>query len=180
MKEELEHKLFKRFPLLFRGRHLSLKQNLMAFGIETGDGWYDIIYLACLGVEEENNKLFYGWYLKLFILLNIAANYWNRLMWKAPLFMQREYIWGHAARFLIELPQVPVFSQIKEKFGTLRMYLSVSTDKQQDYVTAAEKASHVVCEQCGRYGVMRGKHWFYVACDDHAKPADIEPWEMDL
>lgn len=44
MKKKLTDKLFEDFPKLYRGRHLSITENLMPFGFECGNGWYDIIY----------------------------------------------------------------------------------------------------------------------------------------
>lgn len=43
MQEELEHKLIIKYPRLFKGITKPLTQNLMAFGIECGDGWYNIL-----------------------------------------------------------------------------------------------------------------------------------------
>lgn len=43
MKEELEHKLIIKYPNLFKGMTRPLTESLMAFGIECGDGWYNIL-----------------------------------------------------------------------------------------------------------------------------------------
>jgi hypothetical protein len=43
MNPELTERLFAAFPQLFRGRHLPITQNLMGFGFECEDGWYDLI-----------------------------------------------------------------------------------------------------------------------------------------
>ena len=43
MNPELTERLFTEFPELFRGRHLPVTQNLMGFGFECEDGWYDLI-----------------------------------------------------------------------------------------------------------------------------------------
>lgn len=47
MTEELERKLYEEFPELFAGRHLPLTQNLMSFGCECDDGWFQIIHDFC-------------------------------------------------------------------------------------------------------------------------------------
>lgn len=44
MTPELTERLFAEFPDLFRGRHLPITQNLMGFGFECEDGWYDLIH----------------------------------------------------------------------------------------------------------------------------------------
>ena len=44
MNRELTKKLCEKFPLIYRGRTQPITQNLMAFGFECGDGWYDLLY----------------------------------------------------------------------------------------------------------------------------------------
>lgn len=178
MDADLEKKLCKRFPLLFRGRYLSLRQNLMSFGCECGDGWFRIIYGACLGIEEEINKLYPWWYRKLFVPIKLFEDYWNRLMFKMPQVLQKKYEWGRSARFTLHFDEIPMFVQIKEKYGTLRLYMTATTDEMDEYTSTAEKASESTCETCGKYGKVRGGGWLYCACDDHAKEGDLEAWEM--
>lgn len=43
MNPELTERLYAEFPELFRGRHLPITKNLMGYGFECGDGWYDLI-----------------------------------------------------------------------------------------------------------------------------------------
>jgi hypothetical protein len=43
MNDEHAQYLFEKYPDLYRGRYLPITQNLMPFGFETGDGWFDII-----------------------------------------------------------------------------------------------------------------------------------------
>jgi hypothetical protein len=48
MKKSLENKIFKKYPLLFpNGRNVNPKESLICFGIETGDGWFDLINDLC-------------------------------------------------------------------------------------------------------------------------------------
>lgn len=63
----------------------------------------------------------------------------------------------------------PRASDIKEKYGTLRFYLSSGTDEMYAIVFAAEKKSTKVCEQCGQPGKMRGRNWYYVSCKKHVR-----------
>ncbi len=44
MNLELTERLYAEFPQLFRGRHVSITQNLMGFGFECDDGWYGLIH----------------------------------------------------------------------------------------------------------------------------------------
>ncbi len=58
--------------------------------------------------------------------------------------------------------------QVKEKFGTLRFYMSSSTDEMEAWIDEAEAESAVTCEECGAPGKLRGKGWLYTACDAHS------------
>lgn len=44
MKKELTERLFKECPRLFRGKDFGVQQNLMCFGFECRDGWFNLIY----------------------------------------------------------------------------------------------------------------------------------------
>jgi len=76
-------------------------------------------------------------------------------------------------------PHIPVASQVKEKYGGLRFYLVSGTRAQYDACATAELESEKTCEQCGEPGEIRGRGWFYAACDAHNreddKSIDIEP-----
>jgi len=47
LKEELELQLVKKYPNIFKQYRGDMKQTCMAFGIECGDGWYNIIDKLC-------------------------------------------------------------------------------------------------------------------------------------
>lgn len=47
MKAELEKKLFEKYPDIFRQKNLPPQQTAMCWGIECGDGWFDIIDKLC-------------------------------------------------------------------------------------------------------------------------------------
>ncbi len=80
------------------------------------------------------------------------------------------------------------FTQVKEKFGTLRAYATVTcrgVDPSRgpgavtgavrgvgDIVDAFESVSAAICENCGGPGTLRKSrpgNWFHVACDEHAR-----------
>jgi len=52
MNKDLEEKLVRDFPNLFKGRDLPLTQNLMSFGCECDDGWFQIIYDLCEKIKD--------------------------------------------------------------------------------------------------------------------------------
>jgi hypothetical protein len=69
--------------------------------------------------------------------------------------------------------------QLKEKFGTLRVYWRGAVDNEtdariDDAILLAAFRSEVTCDVCGEPGQMRrsGFGYYHVACDAHAKPDD--------
>lgn len=56
--------------------------------------------------------------------------------------------------------------QIKEKYGTLRFYMSCETDEISELIRDAEVLSSQTCENCGNPGRMRGRYWYEVKCDE--------------
>ena len=51
MREELDDKLCKAFPLLYAERQLSMDKTAMCWGFECGDGWFDILWEASSKLE---------------------------------------------------------------------------------------------------------------------------------
>jgi len=48
MNNELTNQLFKKYPTLFPGgKNVNMKESLMCFGFECGDGWYNLIDKLC-------------------------------------------------------------------------------------------------------------------------------------
>lgn len=76
-----------------------------------------------------------------------------------------------------KLKDMPIsFAQIKEKFGTLRVYFDVDhkraeelTDEKEDalwaFLREAEEKSAKTCEACGKPGKAREGGWIKVLCD---------------
>lgn len=58
-------------------------------------------------------------------------------------------------------------SQVKEKFGTLRFYMSAETEEMTAAIQAAEERSAVTCEECGEPGRLRGSGWLRTTCGKH-------------
>lgn len=67
---------------------------------------------------------------------------------------------------LSQLPHAPQLTQVKEKWGILRVYISPHTDEAQAIVDRAEADSKTVCEDCGKPGRLREGGWLRTLCDD--------------
>lgn len=70
------------------------------------------------------------------------------------------------------LDYYPTVDQVKEKYGTLRFYMSVETEEMSKFISEAENKSAVTCETCGNRGKLRGRGWYYTACDEHTGEKD--------
>ena len=61
-------------------------------------------------------------------------------------------------------------TQVKEKFGELRIYTSSFTEEIDDIIQAATDRSLTICEQCGKPGSLRNNHgWLITLCDECQK-----------
>jgi hypothetical protein len=143
MKEELEKQLVEKYPKIFVNVGSTPRQSPMAFGIETGDGWYNIIDKLCGNIQNH---------------IDYTNSQRESLLKSNP----------HNLPIPDEIEQVTA-DQIKEKFSTLRFYYSGGDTKIDGMVRMAESMSAVTCEKCGNVGKTRGKGWIYTACDEHAK-----------
>lgn len=72
------------------------------------------------------------------------------------------------AEYVKQFPEEdhPRASQVKEKFGTMRFYLSHGTDEMFQIVHECEEKSHVTCERCGKEGELRKGGWLQTLCAD--------------
>jgi len=60
-------------------------------------------------------------------------------------------------------------SDVKEKYGTLRVYAYNLTGDVDDFIWEKEKESSKVCEYCGKPGEMRNLSWIKTLCEDCLK-----------
>lgn len=60
-------------------------------------------------------------------------------------------------------------SQVKEKFGTLRFYMTGETDEMRKAIAQAEELSETTCETCGKPGKTNESGWLKTTCGEHEK-----------
>jgi hypothetical protein len=126
MKAELQKKLFKKYPNLFKQKDLPMSETCMCWGIDTGDGWFKLIDWLCDYIQGmiDNNK---------------EDN-------------PKEY-------YQIE------FVQVKEKFGTLRVYCNSSPEWVENVISFVTYLSSKICENCGSTeNVTSTKGWISYLC----------------
>lgn len=56
MKLELQNKLFAKYPKIFRQKDESMQVTCMCWGIECGDGWYDLLDELCSKIQAYVDK----------------------------------------------------------------------------------------------------------------------------
>ena len=73
-------------------------------------------------------------------------------------------------------------NQIKEKFGTLRFYVSGADDQIFRWIDEAERKTTTTCEMCGSSGGLhcrKGVFWVRTLCAAHAEEYDYEPYRNE-
>jgi len=65
--------------------------------------------------------------------------------------------------------ELPVATQVKEKFGGLRFYIEGCQEGYHERIQIAEELSVATCEVCGRRGKRIDAGWVQTLCDKHAK-----------
>jgi len=139
MDQELENKLYGKYPQFFVNKDKGIQSSCMAWGCECGNGWYEILASVCWMISQhERNK---------------EDN--------------KKYLEKNDPERLVTLPEYfPVkFDQIKEKFGGLRIYYSGGDDYVRGTVSMAEEMSHKICEVCGNKGKPNNSGWIMTLCD---------------
>lgn len=87
---------------------------------------------------------------------------WNRM--KFSFLLLKWY--RPCRRFVLSHPRA---LQVKEKFGSLRFYMTSNTDEIDDLIDKAEEKSYKTCEECGCPGKLRNGGWMTTLCDSCAK-----------
>ena len=196
MKEELQNKLYADFPDLFQETKLDQTQTCMCWGLECCDGWEPIIRNMCvlLSYRKGGNAAKKPPFPLAFKLENALSGVFRWLEKK----LNKPYgairlTKGH--RFDAFPGWEVRFTQIKEKFGTLRVYYDIYPKFNQDAVldfeesgieaaynryrgyvdgviSWAEYLSGRTCERDGSPGRLTRKGWWRTLCESCDKPSE--------
>jgi len=166
--------LLQRFPIMFHHEDGS-QEPFALFGFECDIGWYSIIEKACETICSE-----YNWRArdlkdvksKLDNIQEYIANHYNKELTYEQVFEQLTTAHDKCiAAFEAAKAKIPKIAQIKEKFGTLRMYMDYNEDTDSSFRKIdeyAELMSTVTCERCGNVGETYHMRWHKTLCDTHA------------
>ena len=146
MNSELERKLCEKFPKIFSTEQTDSRMPFPMFGIECGDGWYQLLRTLCYQIQGQ---------------INWANSQRESLLKDNP----------HNIKIPDPVPQV-VIEQVKEKYASLRFYYRGGDERIDGMVRMAEAMSEHICETCGDLGRIRGRGWVYTACDKHTREED--------
>lgn len=169
MNIELENKLIIKYPTLFKNRTKSPRESLMCFGCEHGDGWYSILDNLCGYIN------------------NVAESRSFVLKLKDE-FKTKE----NHGYYSLSCPNV-IFDQIKEKYGTLRVYwhfdeieryeelktqlenpdsldgyIGKYSDIVENAIEFSEYLSSITCEKTGKPGKLYNNGWCVTLCKEEA------------
>ena len=183
MREELDRKLTAAFPLLYDDRDGDMYSTAMCWGFPE-DGWFQLLWdlsskmepiikafknqhaggpCSCCGCPREDH---YGYKAArpgkcllvksklVFTTGNFLQRWWQRQGQPLHSCFCNEYRFLH-----------PRATQVKEKYGTLRFYMSFETEEIQRLIATAEALSAQTCEQCGAVGRQRNGGWIKTLCD---------------
>jgi hypothetical protein len=76
-------------------------------------------------------------------------------------------------KLILQLPENKMkfykATQVKQKFGGLRLYMYDRTQEMKDIISEAEEKSFHVCESCGKPGelIQIPHRWVTTSCKDH-------------
>lgn len=167
MHKELDEKLCKKYPEIFRDRHGDIRQTAMVWGFSCGDGWYDIIDFLCSQIMSRvaMRKRMVDHISK---ILNQDKSSWNEWMHNA--YTQEKLIEAQQ-EYQKAVDAIPVAFQVKEKFGGLRFYISGGDEYVRNLIHFVEQLSFRVCEECGTMKdvVTYAIGWNRTLCPEHAK-----------
>ena len=81
----------------------------------------------------------------------------------------KEYLKDYSEEYRLGVLDEFEFTQIKEKFGTLRAYFYPYFEELDDIVDKYEKISANTCEVCGKPGELKSDgYWLMTRCEEHS------------
>jgi len=148
--------LKEKYPLLFSNNPM---EPIFIFGLEIEDGWLPMIDILCNRMYATIRAFDTSFYQKSLLEDGIDEAKKEYLKNKINT-SQKEY-----KKYI---KNMPVFTQIKEKFGTLRIYTSQLDPYIEGMIEMAEDMSEHICEKCGNKGRLYTINWHKTLCDAHA------------
>ena len=185
MNPKLQKYLFEKYPKIFKLHND--KTSCISRGIEHGDGWFAILDSLCSNIQcyIDNPN-----YIEKKGIGESLKQLWNKIGYNKIIYHllkkldepERRRLTPHFRFFspkwyppVTPTPQVE-FMQVKEKFGTLRIYATNTDTYISGLISMAESMSGNTCEICGttkKVGTTKG--WTRHLCENCSdKPVFFE------
>jgi len=173
MSPELDKKLVESFPNLYKDRYADMRTTCLCWGFEHGDGWFQILWDVSEKLEKEIIKIKkHGlvWHRRLKRYLKNYKHWLINYKFKCSKIIREIYkdqpipTWKKYQE--MNKPYWPCASQVKEKFGTLCLYMTCYSDEMDKYIEEAERKSAITCEACGKPGKRNKYGWLQTLCDE--------------
>jgi len=185
MNKEIQDKIFAKYPAIFRQKDLPITETCLCWGLECSEGWAKIIdnLSGAIQYTIENCQTS-------ITLKNEKTETYTK--------HNGEEISYQTAFELVKYPAVE-FVQVKQKFGTLRVYWDMvpftpefaetlnETALKEFYIryrsaiegmiSFAEYLSSITCEDCGADGKLSTNPfgWYRTVCEKCAVEKDFKP-----
>lgn len=185
MNKYLDAHLCKKYPKIFSERNLPMTQTCMCWGVETGNGWFFLLdsLCNCLQHHIDTPRYIYPKDIcsRLKTLWNLTV--WNHIIHPLLNKLSYEEYKRLSTHFQFDVESIPaspifqvVFTQVKEKFGGLRIYSSGGDEYCKNIISFTESLSYHICEVCGRTDELvtaGGKSWIQTTCPKCSKDEDF-------
>lgn len=139
MKPELQEKLYREYPKIFKQKDLTIQQSCMPWGICTGDGWFNLIDKLCSFLQFHTDHNGYP---------QIEAT-----QLKEKFGILRFYFVGYN----LEEEEFKKKFPYKEKPESIEFL--------EGAIAFAESLSGRICEDCGNPGRPNDFGWITTLCD---------------
>jgi hypothetical protein len=148
---EFTKELKEKYPLLFPTNE---QEPISLFGIECGKGWDHIVRAVCHMMYQEYRSA------------KRSYDYWSK---SSKDDKDLELVEKYKLALEAAEQKMPKLAQVKEKFGTMRLYVDNSNPYVNGLIDMAEAMSEVTCEVCGSPGKTYTMGWHKTLCLEHAR-----------
>ena len=154
MDKEKTEALLKIAPNLYRSYYGSIRNSCMPFGFECSGGWFESLYELSQKLEEIIVKTFED---KNIVKTSKIFGYPNNLTLEEKNFLVEKHEYNKLNDFdpvnftytASINPRKQIYAtQVKEKFGTGRFYMSSATVEMWELISDWEKSTRTLCMLC--------------------------------
>lgn len=171
MKKELQTTLYRKFPKIFTQRNKSMTETCMCWGIDTDDGWYNLIHMLCelLQWDIEENK-----YPEI-EAVQVKEKYGTLRFYTTGVYKEemRRTFKARLKERIYHFLRLMMLKFCKERYQSDQHYYV-----QEGMIRFAEHLSGHICEKCGsNTNVTQTKGWIISLCEKCMKERSLSGLE---